>query len=170
MLTRQFSNRIECSLESYWNCALTEDYNRGLYQDFLKYRDYRLLHEEDTGDRVHRRIQYAPPPPPGAIARVAGRFRSSLLTEVLVFDKTTRRASIDYVPDAFASLVHVHANISCTPADAGGIARVADCEMALDLPLIGGRAERSLATFLEDQAAKHARFAEAYLGRLTTTP
>jgi hypothetical protein len=169
MLCRQFSNRIECSLESYWHYALTEDYNRDLYEDFLKYRDYRLLHEEDTGDRVHRKIQYAPPPPPGGIARVAGRFRSSLLTEVLVFDKATQCASIDYVPDAFTSLVQIHATISCIPVEAG-IERVADCEMSLKVPLIGARAERSLAAFLEDQAAKHAHFAEAYLGRVTTSP
>src|SRR3569832_1995963 len=116
MLAKQFSNRIECSLDTYWSHALTEDYNRGFYADFLKYPHYKLLHEEDTGDRVHRRVQYAPPPPPGALTKVGSRFRAALLTEVLVFDKATRSVSIDYVPDVFASLMQVHADISCTPA------------------------------------------------------
>ena len=169
MLSTNFSNRIDCSLDTYWQHALTEDYNRGLYAEFLKYRHYKLLHVEDTGDRVHRRIQYAPPPPPGALRKLAGPFRASLLTEILVFDKTTRCASIDYVPDAFASLMHVHADISCTPAGTASIDRVAHCEMSLKLPLVGGRAERSLATFLEEQAAQHARFADAYVARITTT-
>ena len=87
-----------------------------------------------------------------------------------MFDKATRCASIDYVPDAFASLMHVHAEVSCTPVGSERIDRVTACEMDLKLPLIGGRAERSLAVFLEDQAVQHARFAEAYLARVTTTP
>lgn len=170
MLAKQFSNRIECSLETYWSHALTEDYNRGFYAEFLKYPHYKLLHEEDTGDRVHRRVQYAPPPPPGALTKVGSRFRASLLTEVLVFDKATRSVSIDYVPDVFASLMQVHANVSCTPVGDTSIDRVATYEMNLRLPLIGRRAERSLANVLEEQAAAHARYAEAYIGRVTTSP
>lgn len=169
MLSKQFSNRIDCSLDAYWHHALTEDYNHSLYADFLRYRDYKLLHEEDTGDQIHRHIQYAPPPPPGALRRLAGTFRASLLTEVLVFDKATRRAAIEYVPDAFASRMRVHANISCKPAE-DGIDRIADCEMSLTIPLVGGRAERTLATFLEVQAAMHAKFATEYLARVTTIP
>jgi hypothetical protein len=93
-----------------------------------------------------------------------------VLTEVLVFDKATRCASIDYVPDVFASLMLVHANISCSPAGETSIDRVAEYEMNLRLPLIGRRAERSLAALLEQQAAAHAQYAEAYIGRVTTTP
>lgn len=170
MLSRNFSNHIECALDTYWQYALTEDYNHCLYEDFLKYRDYRLLHEEDTGDRVHRKIQYAPPPAPGPLRKMAGPFRAALLTEVLVFDKTTRCASINYVPNAFAGLMNVHANVSCKPVGPASIERVAEYEISLKLPLIGRSAERSLATFLEEQAAMHARFAEAYLARVTTTP
>lgn len=170
MLAKQFSNRIECSLDTYWEHALTEDYNHGLYAEFLKYPGYKLLHEEDTGDQVHRRIQYAPPPAPGPLRKLAGPFRAALLTEVLVFDKATRCASIEYIPNKFPRLMNARAEISCTPVGSESIDRVSTCEMTLELPLIGGSAERSLAAFLEEQAAQHARFAEAYLGRVTTSP
>jgi hypothetical protein len=136
----------------------------------MKYPHYKLLHAEDTGGQVHLHIQYAPPPAPGPLRKLAGPFRAALLTEVLVFDKATRCASIDYRPNKFARLMHAHAEISCTPAGSESIDRVTDCELSLELPLIGGSAERSLAAFLEEQAAQHARFADVYLARVTTTP
>jgi hypothetical protein len=166
MLTKLFTNKIECTLDAYWKYALTEDYNHCLYVDFLRYPKYRLLHEEDTGDRVHRRIEYVPPPPPGAVRRLAGSLRASLLTEEIVFDKRTRCAEIRYLPQESGSVsrrVNIHAAISCTPSGQSGIDRVCECNMALDFPLIGGMAERALARFLEEQAVTHARFAGAYI-------
>lgn len=170
MLATQFSNRIDCSLDTYWEHALTEDYNHGLYAEFLKYPHYKLVHTEDTGDQVHRHIQYAPPPAPGWLRKLAGPFRAALLTEVHVFDKATRSATIEYIPNKFPSLMNAHAKISCAPVGDASIERVIACEMSLEIPLIGGSAERSLAGFLEDQAVQHARFAEAYFARVTTTP
>jgi hypothetical protein len=170
MLSKRFSNTIRCNASTYWNYSLTENYNRQLYVEVLKYREYRLLHEEDTGDRVCRRIQYAPPPPPGPLRTLAGRFRASLLTEELVFDRSTGSASIAYIPDAHAARTALRADISCTPVDDNSIERVADCRLSFDLPLIGGLAERTVASFLEQQAAMHARFAEEYIAGLTTPP
>ena len=95
MLSKRFSNTILCSLDTYWKHALTEAYTHDLYTGALKYRGYKLVHREDTGYRVYQRIQYAPPPPPGPLRRLAGRFRASLLTEALVFDRSTGCASID---------------------------------------------------------------------------
>jgi hypothetical protein len=170
MLSKRFSNTILCSLDTYWKHALTEAYTHDLYTGALKYRGYKLVHREDTGDRVYQRIQYAPPPPPGPLRRLAGRFRASLLTEALVFDRSTGCASIDYIPDSLAERTALRATISCAPVDDGSIERVADCTLSFDLPLIGGLAERTLAGFLEDQSAVHARFAEEYIARLTTSP
>src|SRR5690348_17211938 len=145
MLSKRFTNTILCSVDNYWKHALTEDYNQQLYGDVLKYREYKLVHHEDTGDRVYRRIQYAPPPPPGPLRKLAGRFRASLLTEALVFDRSTGCASIDYIPDSLAERTAIRVDISCTPVDGGRIERVAECSMSLALPLIGGLAERTLA-------------------------
>jgi hypothetical protein len=170
MLSKRFSNTIRCNVDTYWKHSLTEEYNHCLYVEILKYREYRLEHHEDTGDRVYRRIQYAPPPPPGPLRRLAGRFRASLLTEALVFDRSTGCASIDYIPDSLAERTTLRATISCTPVEDGRIERVAECSLSFDLPLIGGLAERTLATFLAEQSAQHARFAEEYVARVTTSP
>ncbi len=167
MLSKRFSNKIRCTIDAYWKHALTEEYNHALYVDVLKYREYKLVHAEATGDRVRRTIQYAPPQPPGPLRKLAWRWRIELLTEELVFDRTTGCASIEYTPSAFADRMDVRANITCTPVDDGSIERVAECSMALDLPVIGGLAERTLSRFLEQQSAAHARFAEQWL---TTTP
>src|SRR3569623_3431316 len=102
MLSQRFSNKIRCDADTYWQHSLTEDYNRALYVDALKYREYKVLEAEDTGDRVSRRIQYAPPPPPGPLRRLAGRFSASLVTEALVFDRSTECAVIDFIPSSFA--------------------------------------------------------------------
>lgn len=170
MLSKWFTNTIRLSLDAYWQYALTEDYNHCLYVDVLKYREYKLVHAEAMGDRVCRRIQYAPPPPAGPLRSLAGRFRASLLTEALIFDRNTGCAVIDYIPSSFAERTRIRAMVSCVRVDAGSFERVAACDMALDLPLIGGLAERTLARFLEDQYALHARFAEEYVARVTTTP
>jgi hypothetical protein len=163
MLLKRFSNKIGCTLGAYWKYALTEEYNHCLYVDVLKYREYKLLHAEDTGECVHRRIQYAPPPPGGALRKLSGRFRASLLTETLVFDKSTGCASIDYIPSAFSERAHIRASISCTPVDGESIERVSECELSLDLPIIRGLAERTLASFLEEQMGIHAKFSEDYV-------
>jgi hypothetical protein len=170
MLSKQFSNTIRCSLDTYWNYALTEEFNQRLYVEVLGYSEYKLVHEDVTADRVCRRIQYAPPQPPAPLRKLAWRFRISLLTEELVFDRSTGCASIEYTPSSFAERMQVQASISCMAVDAGTIQRVADCTVSLDLPLIGGLAERTLARFLEQQSATHARFADEYAARLTTTP
>lgn len=162
MLLKRFSNTIGCTVSDYWKYALTDHYNHCLYVDTLKYRDYKLLHTEDTGDRVCRRIQYAPPPPAGPLRRLSGRFRASLLTETLVFDRATGSATIDYVPSAFSERAHIHAAVSCTPVEAG-MERVSECKLSLDLPLIRGLAERTLASFLEEQFGIHAKFSEDYV-------
>lgn len=169
-MSKRFSNTIQCSLDSYWHYALTEQYNHCLYVDVLQYREYELVHEEDTGDRVYRRIRYAPPPPAGPLRKLSGRFRASLLTEELVFDRTTGCASVAYIPSSFSERTQIRANVSCTPVGAGSIERVAECSISLDLPLIRGLAERTLASFLEEQSARHAKFAEQYIARFTTTP
>ena len=170
MLSQRFSNKIRCDAGTYWKHSLTEDYNRRLYVDVLKYREYKVLHAEDTGDRVSRRIQYAPPPPPGPLRRVAGRFRASLVTEALVFDRSTGCAVIDFIPSSLAERTTLRVHISCTPAEGDSIERVADCSLTFDLPLIGRLAERALATFLEQQSAVLAKFTEEYVAGITTPP
>ncbi len=170
MLSQRFSHKIRCDADTYWKHSLTDDYNRCLYVDALQYREYKVLHAEDTGDRVSRRIQYAPPPPPGALRRLAGRFRASLVTEALVFDRSTGCAVIDFIPSSLAERTTLRVNISCAPAEGDGIERVADCDLTFDLPLIGRMAERALATFLQEQSAVVAKFTEEYVARFTTPP
>ncbi len=170
MLSQRFSNKIRCDSSTYWKHSLTEEYNHGLYVDALGYREYKVLHAEDTGDRVSRRIQYAPPPPPGPLRKVAGRFRASLVTEALVFDRSTESAVIDFIPNSLAERTTLRVHVSCAPADGDGIERVADCSLTFDLPLIGRMAERALATFLQQQSAVLAKFTEEYVARFTTPP
>lgn len=170
MLSQRFSNKIRCDVGTYWKHSLTEEYNHSLYVGALKYREYKVLHAEDTGDRVCRRIQYAPPPPPGPLRRVAGRFRASLVTEALVFDRSTGCAVIDFIPSSLAERTVLRVNISCTPVEHDSMERVADCSLTFDLPLIGRMAERALATFLQEQSVVLAKFTEEYVARFTTPP
>src|SRR5262245_21317499 len=138
MLRRTYRNRIACDAATYWKYALTEDYNREWYEVTLGYRKFEWLHRDESAAEVRVRLRYAPPPPPGPLRKFAKMFgpaiAKSLLTEDLVFDKATQRASITYETSEFPDRMSVRATVDCQPLDGGAIDRVYECEIAMNMP------------------------------------
>ena len=67
-------NLLDCTSETYWRCVYDEQFNRRLYLDVLKFRDFKWISLETTDDLWVRKMYLNPPKSdlPAPIASLVG--------------------------------------------------------------------------------------------------
>lgn len=110
-----------------------------------------LLHEID-GPALHQQVRYA----------FAGELSSSVRAVVdpdrlsWVEDSTTdmsaHRAEFRIIPDHYASLLRCSGTFALDPRLPGGCVRVAEGEIKVSVPLVGGKVERAIVSGMDEHA------------------
>jgi hypothetical protein len=111
-----------------------------------------LLHEV-IGTTVHQQVRYAfAGELSGAVRRVVDPARLTWVEDSTT-DRTTHRSSFRILPDNYANLLHCEGTFSLTSDGGDTSHRVAEGDLKVNVPLVGGKVERAILTGLEEHAA-----------------
>ena len=112
----------------------------------------RLLEQRVDGDRVHQRVDYAfTGDLSGAVRRVVDPARLTW-TEETTLDRTTHRTQWRIVPHHYGHLLRCSGWFQLEPAG-DGCRRVAEADIRVGVPLVGGKVEQAIVSGLREHAA-----------------
>jgi hypothetical protein len=115
-----------------------------------------LLDQHEEGDVVRRRVRYAftgdlSP----AVTAVVDRAKLTWVEESTT-DRRTHGTTFRMVPDHYADRLTSSGEFTLTP-EGEGSRRVADGDLRVRFPLVGGRVEQAIVSGMEEHAAVEAR-------------
>jgi len=112
-----------------------------------------LVHQVVNGDEVQQSVRYRfTGEVNAAVRRVVDPARLTWVEESTL-DRTTHRTTWRIVPDHYPGLIRGHGTFQLSEAADGGTIRVAEGEIRVSVPLVGGKVERAIVSGLEEHAA-----------------
>ena len=157
-------HEMGCDTETYWEkCVLTEEYNRRLFLEALKFLKYELIEQKDTGDTVTRRVKAEPKTAnlPAPLKKVIGD--SLGYTEEGSFDRKKKVYSFRSIPAAFPEKVKIHGTMRCEPLGEKKVTRVTEIDIDVKIFMVGGMVEERIVSDMKDSYAKAAAFTNRYV-------
>lgn len=112
-----------------------------------------LLERREDGDLVHQSVRYAfVGDLNAAVRRVVDPERLTWVEEATI-DRTSHVTTWRIVPDHYGNLLRSNGTFRLEPAgDGGGTRRVADGELKVSVPLVGGKVEQAIVSGLREHA------------------
>jgi Protein of unknown function (DUF2505) len=157
-------HEMGCDTETYWEkCVLTEEYNRRLFLEALKFLNYELIEQKDTGDTVTRRVKAEPESRnlPGPIKKVVGD--SLGYVEEGSYDRKTKVYTFRSIPGAFPDKVKISGTMRCEPCGEKKVTRITEIQIDVKVFMIGGMIEDRITADMKESYAKAAEFTTAYV-------
>ena len=115
-----------------------------------------LLSHEDDGTTVRMRVRYAfVGELSAAVRRVVDPARLTWIQEV-TGDRTTHRSAFTVHPDHYAGLLRCGGRFALVEEGTGACRRIADGQIEVSVPLVGGNVERAIVSGLEEHALAEA--------------
>ncbi|HEX9620376.1 MAG TPA: DUF2505 family protein [Polyangiaceae bacterium] len=155
---------FNCSEDTFWEkLFFTEEYNRRLFLEALRFPSFNLATSEDRGDTIFRVVEVVPrlPDLPTAIKKVVGD--NVAYREEGTFDKKTRRYKIRVVPSRLADKLSIAGELYTEPYGDNGCKRRFTAEVSASIFGIGGLLEKRIAEDLEKSYEVGARFTNSYV-------
>ena len=122
-----------------------------------------LLEQSSDGHRVRQRVDYAfTGHLSGAVRRVVDPDRLTW-TEETTLDRTTHRTEWRIVPHHYAQLLRCAGWFQLEERPGGGCRRVAEADIRVSVPLVGGKVEQALVSGLREHAALEERVVAEWL-------
>lgn len=111
-----------------------------------------LLERREDGDVVHQAVRYAfVGDLNAAVRRVVDPQRLTWIEEAMI-DRSTHVTTWRIVPDHYANLLRSHGTFRLEPVG-DGTRRVAEGDLQVSVPLVGGKVERAIVSGLREHAA-----------------
>jgi hypothetical protein len=157
-------HEMNCDADTYWEkCVLTEDYNRRLFLEQLKFLKYELIEQKDSGDKVTRRVKAEPESAnlPGPLKKVVGD--SLGYTEEGSYDRKTKVYSFRTIPAAFPDKVKIVGTMRCEPLGDNKVTRVTEIDVDVKIFMVGGMVEERIVSDIKRSYASAAEFTNAYV-------
>ena len=153
---------LACDTETYFKCVFDEDYNRRLYLDVLKFRELKLLSQEDTGDTITRKVYLNPPKMdlPGPIAKVVGDLS---WVEEGTYDKKTQRYRFKITPGSMPERSKIEGQVWCEDRGPKKIERVAKTVVDVKAFVVGGLIEKRILDDMKKSYDAAAEFTDAFV-------
>src|SRR5258706_15018221 len=114
MMDLEFKHELCCAGSTYWEkCVLTEEFNRRLYGEILKFPKFELVEQKEDGDLVRRKVRIEPPLTglPGPAKKVIGD-RMSYLEEG-TYDRKSGRYTFKVTPSTIPDKGKTAGQICC---------------------------------------------------------
>jgi len=159
-IEQQFALPLEAVEATYWDPEFI-----ARMAELPKLGHPRLLSHEVDGDILHRQVRYAfAGDLSGAVRRVVDPARLTWV-EDSTSDRRTHRTSFRILPDHYAALLHCHGTFTLRADGTGATLRIAEGEMKVSVPFVGGKVERAIVSGLEDQARGEVELVEGWADR-----
>ncbi len=157
-------HEVDCDADTYWEkCVLSEEYNKRLFMQELKFKSYELLEQKDLGDKVTRRVRAEPQPGnmPGPMKKAVGDSLSYV--EEGSYDRKTKLYTFRTIPAAFGDKVKIQGTMRCEPAGEKKSVRVTEVQVEVKIFVVGGMIEDRIKNDLKQSYAKAAEFTNAWV-------
>jgi hypothetical protein len=164
MAETRIEHIYNCSEDTFWNkLFFDEEYNRRLFKEALEFPVYEQTELQDTDSHVRRSIKVVPKlgPMPGPLKAVIGEGIG--YQENGVFDKQTRRYTIDITPNKLAEKVTIKGTLYIEPRGDNKCNRVFDCSVTAKIFGVGGMLEKRVIADMQESYAKGAEFSNKYI-------
>jgi hypothetical protein len=120
-----------------------------------------LAHHQD-GDQVHLQVRYAfAGDLSSAVRRVVDPAKLTWVQDSTI-DRATHRTSFTILPDHYAGLLRCSGTFVLGTDGDAACQRVADGDMVVNVPLVGGKVERAIVSGLEEHAAAETELVEEW--------
>ena len=127
-----------------------------------------LVHEVD-GDTIHQQVRYA----------FAGALSSAVLAVVdpdqlswiedSITDRAAHRAVFKILPDHYANMLRCSGTFVLSADGPSATIRVAEGEMRVSVPFVGGKVERAIVSGLDEHAQAEVSLVEEWAAGAPTT-
>ncbi len=121
-----------------------------------------LVMHEVVGTTVHQQVRYAfAGELSAAVRRVVDPARLTWVEDSTT-DRSTHTSSFRILPDNYANLLHCQGTFTLTSDGGGTSRRVAEGDLKVSVPLVGGKVERAILSGLEEHAATEVELVNAW--------
>lgn len=159
-----FTHELDCDGPTYWEkCVLTEEFNKRLYGEILKFPKFELLEQKEDGDVVRRKVRIEPPLTglPGPAKKVIGD-RMSYVEEG-TYDRKTGHYKFKVTPSTMPEKVKTEGEIWCEPISEKKCRRVAKIHVSVKVFVVGSMIEEKIAGDLKKSYEAAASFTNVYV-------
>jgi hypothetical protein len=160
----EFKHELDCEGSTYWEkCVLTEEFNRRLYGEILKFPKFELVEQKEDGDLVRRKVRIEPPLTglPGPAKKVIGD-RMSYLEEG-TYDRKSGRYTFKVTPSTMPDKVKTAGEIWCEAIGEKKCRRIAKIHIEVKVFMVGGMIEDKIAADLRKSYDAAASFTNTYV-------
>ena len=153
---------LKCDAEAYWRCVFDEQYNRRLYLDILKFREFKMLSHQETADGSTRRIHLNPPATelPAPVAKVVGDLS---WVEDGTYTKATRRYRFKCIPASMPDKTQIAGELWCESRGPKTIERIARIKIEVKVFVVGALVEKRISEDTQRSYDEAAKFTEIYV-------
>jgi hypothetical protein len=150
----RIEQRITAPLEAVENALLDREFIAATAK-LPKLGEPEVLEQQRDGDRVHQRVRYRfTAELSSAVTRVIDPTKLTWVDDAR-YDLTTHTSRHRILPDNYADRLEASYDVTLEPLG-DSTRRVAQGELKVRIPLVGGRVERAIASGLEEHAAAEA--------------
>lgn len=155
---------FNCNVETFWDRIFFDpDYNRRLFLEVLKFPEWKVTRNEDTGERIERSCEATPRlgDLPGPLKKVVGegvRYR-----EEGVFDKAAKRYRMRVVPNKLSDKLGIDCELWLEPRADGRSNRIFTCRVEARIFGIGSLLEKRLLEDMHKSQNVTAEFTNRYI-------
>ena len=124
-----------------------------------------LISSERTSDKVHQQVRY------GFAGDLSSAVKAVVKPDLLTWvedstvDLETHESVFRILPDHYASLLRCHGTFVLVAGGAHSCSRVAQGEINVSVPLVGGKVERAIVSGLDEHAQAEVGLLEAWAAR-----
>lgn len=164
MADTRIEHTYNCSEDTFWNkLFFDEEYNRRLFKEALEFPVHEQTEFKETDGEVRRSLKVVPKlgPMPGPLKAVIGEGVG--YQENGVFDKKSRRYTVDITPNKLSDKVTIKGVMYTKPKGDNQCVRVFECTVNAKIFGVGGMLEKRVITDMEESYAKGADFTNKYI-------
>jgi uncharacterized protein DUF2505 len=155
---------LECSENTYWDKAFfDEEYNRRLFNEELRFPEWRVLDQKDEGPRIVRNIRAQPPVDdvPGPLKSVVGD--GAGYAERGTYDRAAHSYEANITPNRMADRIAVRIVTRTTKLDDTRCRRIVDGTVTAKIFVVGALLEQRMIADLKRSFEKSAVFTNRFV-------
>ncbi len=141
MADTRIEHTLQVSDDTFWKIFFQDDYNQALFLGELAFDGWKLVSQEDKGDRIERVVDVIPKLPdlPGPLKKLVEG--GAAYRERNVFDKKAKRMSVDVEPSVLAGKLVIKGSIRTEPLGEKQCKRIVELNVTAKVFGIGGLIE-----------------------------
>ncbi len=158
MADTRIEHTMNLSEDAFWSAFFSTDYNHALFLGELQFESWKVVSQDDTGDRIERVVDVTPKMPelPGPLKKLAEGGAS--YRERNAFNKGTKRMTVVVEPSTLQGKLTVSGVVQTQAISEKQCRRIAEFTVTAKVFGIGGMIESKMLSEIRASYDKAAAF------------